>query len=226
MALRDVILGYAKGAKGDTGDPGPKGETGDIGPKGDPGNIADAEITDTHGIAVAAGQKTTAQAIFDAITNKIANVLVSNETLTQKLADYMLKSLMSNVQLNSTENVPTSALVYAMQQALDQLNSSLSNEIPFITNIPSESLSDTYNPMSIAEDMINENKLRIKYVQVNNNKGYENYAPVNYSVYEIRQAYDTVTINAIHYISGIIYANGKSSEGAWSGWKKCDMTSV
>lgn len=127
MALKDVILGYAKGAKGDKGDTGEKGDQGDIGPKGDPGNIADAEITDTYGLLATEGQKLTAQKLFDAIANKITNVLVSNDALTQKLADYMLKSLMSNVNLNSTENVPTSALVYTMQESLNALNSSLSN---------------------------------------------------------------------------------------------------
>ena len=60
MAIKDVVLGYAKGDKGDRGPQGEKGATGAIGPKGDPGNIADAQITDTEGLDVAKGQKTTA----------------------------------------------------------------------------------------------------------------------------------------------------------------------
>ena len=53
MAIKDVILGYAKGEKGDPGPRGEKGNTGATGPKGDPGNIADAKITDTEGLDVA-----------------------------------------------------------------------------------------------------------------------------------------------------------------------------
>lgn len=122
MAIKDVILGYAKGDKGDRGPQGEKGATGATGPKGEPGNIADAQITDTEGLDVAKGQKTTAQKLFDAIANRIVTKLVTNDALTKKLADYMLKGMMSNTNVNNTGTVPTSALMYSM---FEQINSDL-----------------------------------------------------------------------------------------------------
>ena len=125
MAIKDVILGYAKGEKGDPGPRGEKGNTGATGPKGDPGNIADAQITDTEGLDVAKGQKTTAQKLFDAIANRIVTKLVTNDALTKKLADYMLKGMMSNTNVNNTGTVPTSALMYSM---FEQINSDLQSD--------------------------------------------------------------------------------------------------
>ncbi len=133
MALKDVIIGYAKGDKGDKGDTGERGATGQTGPQGEPGNIADAAITDTQGLDVAKGAKTTAQKLFDAIADRIVNKLVTNDTLTTKLADYLLKSAMSSTNIDSTTNVPTSALVYSLMQ---DVNNNLSNAgIPTVKNI-------------------------------------------------------------------------------------------
>lgn len=126
MALKDVIIGYAKGDKGDKGDTGERGATGQTGPQGEPGNIADAAITDTQGLDVAKGAKTTAQKLFDAIADRIVNKLVTNDTLTTKLADYLLKSAMSSTNIDSTTNVPTSALVYSLMQ---DVNNNLSNKV-------------------------------------------------------------------------------------------------
>ena len=125
MALKDVIIGYAKGDKGDKGDTGERGATGQTGPHGEPGNIADAAITDTQGLDVAKGAKTTTQKLFDAIADRIVNKLVTNDTLTTKLADYLLKSAMSSTNIDSTTNVPTSALVYSLMQ---DVNNNLSNK--------------------------------------------------------------------------------------------------
>ena len=133
MALKNVIIGYAKGDKGDKGDKGERGATGQTGPQGGPGNIADAAITDTQGLDVAKGAKTTAQKLFDAIADRIVNKLVTNDTLTTKLADYLLKSAMSSTNIDSTTNVPTSALVYSLMQ---DVNNNLSNAgIPTVKNI-------------------------------------------------------------------------------------------
>lgn len=133
MALKDVIIGYAKGDKGDKGDTGERGATGQTGPQGEPGNIADAAITDTQGLDVAKGTKTTAQKLFDAIADRIVNKLVTNDALTTKLADYLLKSAMSSTNIDSTTNVPTSALVYSLMQ---DVNNNLSNAgIPTVKNI-------------------------------------------------------------------------------------------
>ena len=124
MALKNVVIGYAKGDKGDKGDTGERGATGQTGPQGESGNIADAAITDTQGLDVAKGAKTAAQKLFDAIADRIVNKLVTNDTLTTKLADYLLKSAMSSTNINSTTNVPTSALVYSL---LQDVNNNLSN---------------------------------------------------------------------------------------------------
>ena len=129
MAIKDVVLGYAKGDKGDRGPQGEKGATGAIGPKGDPGNIADAQITDTEGLDVAKGQKTTAQKLFDAIANRIVTKLVTNDALTKKLADYMLKGMMSNTNVNNTGTVPTSALMYSMFEQINNNTDILENRI-------------------------------------------------------------------------------------------------
>lgn len=133
MALKNVVIGYAKGDKGDKGDTGERGATGQTGPQGESGNIADAAITDTQGLDVAKGAKTTAQKLFDAIADRIVNKLVTNDTLTTKLADYLLKSAMSSTNINSTTNVPTSALVYSL---LQDVNNNLSNAgIPTVKKI-------------------------------------------------------------------------------------------
>ncbi len=138
MALKDVIIGYAKGDKGDKGDTGERGATGQIGPQGEPGNIADAAITDTQGLDVAKGAKTTAQKLFDAIADRIVNKLVTNDTLTTKLADYLLKSAMSSTNIDSTTNVPTSALLYSL---MSDVNNNLSKR--FLTDkVIYNSLSD------------------------------------------------------------------------------------
>ena len=129
MALKDVIIGYAKGDKGDKGDTGERGATGQTGPQGEPGNIADAAITDTQGLDVAKGAKTTAQKLFDAIADRIVNKLVTNDTLTTKLADYLLKSAMSSTNIDSTTNVPTSALLYSL---MSDVNNNLNNSFKVV----------------------------------------------------------------------------------------------
>ena len=132
MALKNVVIGYAKGDKGDKGDTGERGATGQTGPQGESGNIADAAITDTQGLDVAKGAKTTAQKLFDAIADRIVNKLVTNDTLTTKLADYLLKSAMSSTNINSTTNVPTSALVYSLLQDVNNNLSKFGN-LRFLT---------------------------------------------------------------------------------------------
>ena len=137
MALRDVIIGYAKGDKGDKGDRGERGATGQTGPQGAPGNIADAEITDTQGLDVSKGGKTTAQKLFDAIADRIVNKLVTNEILTERLAAYLLKSAMSNTNINSASNVPTSALLHSLMSGVDTNMSALGERVTqLISELP------------------------------------------------------------------------------------------
>lgn len=64
----------------------------------------------------------------------IANKLMTNDAFNTAIADYVTKSMMSGVQVNDGDHVPTSALAYAMQQAITananaitRLNSELTN---------------------------------------------------------------------------------------------------
>lgn len=74
--------------------------------------------------------------LIDQISQKVLNDLVSNESLTQTLAGYVTKAMMSNVQINDQNKIPTSALVNTMQNAINknanditQLNSELKNSL-------------------------------------------------------------------------------------------------
>ena len=69
---------------------------------------------DSQGLSGSQGGQVNAQSLIDALADKVANQLIA-------------KSMMSNVQVNDAEKVPTSALAYAMQQSIETLNSNLSN---------------------------------------------------------------------------------------------------
>lgn len=58
--------------------------------------------------------------LIDQISQKVLNDLVSNESLTQTLAGYVTKAMMSNVQINDQNKIPTSALVNTMQNAINK----------------------------------------------------------------------------------------------------------
>lgn len=58
--------------------------------------------------------------LIDQISQKVLNDLVSNESLTQILASYVTKAMMSNVQVNDQNRVPTSALVNTMQTSINK----------------------------------------------------------------------------------------------------------
>lgn len=200
MALKNVVIGYAKGDKGDKGDTGERGTTGQTGPQGEPGNIADAAITDTQGLDVAKGAKTTAQKLFDAIADRIVNKLVTNDTLTTKLADYLLKSAMSSTNIDSTTNVPTSALVYSLMQ---DVNNNLSNAgittVKKITDLYAIKKSGFYcydagasnAPMSSRGGMVIANYLSDAWI----------------------------SLNVVPYALSKIYTNSKYNS-TWTGWSE------
>lgn len=68
--------------------------------------------TDTQGIVGEKGSKVSNQDLIDAIADRVINKL-------------MEKSMMSGVQVDDENKVPTSALAYAMQQSIDGLNENL-----------------------------------------------------------------------------------------------------
>ena len=78
---------------------------------------------DTSGIVGTAGEESTTQALLDELASRVVSKLVTNDALTTKLADYMTKSMMSGTQVNDANHVPTSALAYSMNQAIETLNS-------------------------------------------------------------------------------------------------------
>ena len=65
-------------------------------------------VTDTHGIMGDSGSTVMSQELFDAVAEKIMNELVSNEklntVLTEKLADYIMKSKIVNHLLATDES--------------------------------------------------------------------------------------------------------------------------
>lgn len=75
-------------------------------------------VTDSNGLVGELNAETNMQLLVNAITEKIMHQLVTNDTLTSKLADYISKAMMSNVQVDDQDKVPTSALAYAMQQSI------------------------------------------------------------------------------------------------------------
>ena len=96
--------------------------------------IADATsllITDNQELVVEkvgdVAQKTTTQLLIDTIAQKVANELVTNSALTTTLANYVTKAMMSNVQVNDQNKVPTSSLAFSMNQAIIELNSDFSS---------------------------------------------------------------------------------------------------
>lgn len=77
-------------------------------------------ITDTEGLVGETNEEVTTQALINAIADKVANQLVSNNTLTTQLANYVTKSMIKTDFEDSTETVPASSLV-------NQLNSEIEN---------------------------------------------------------------------------------------------------
>lgn len=92
-------------------------------------------VTDTQGILGGAGTEVSLQTIIDKVAEKIMKELVSNASLVQTLSNYMTKAMMSNVQMNDHGKVPTSALAYAMQQSITknaQDITQLNSDLPYV----------------------------------------------------------------------------------------------
>lgn len=77
-------------------------------------------VTDTQGFVGDKNSETNVQLLIDAIADKMVKQLVSNSSLTQTLANYMTTAMMSGEQINVGNKVPTSALAFAMNQAITQ----------------------------------------------------------------------------------------------------------
>lgn len=86
------------------------------------GTATSVKATDTQGIVVAAGADSNAQALLDALARKVALELVSNTALTTKLADYLKKTDIVQVESTATNKVPSSAYLKSVK---DDINSNL-----------------------------------------------------------------------------------------------------
>ena len=100
---------------------------------------------DSQGLSGSQGGQVNAQSLIDVLADKVANQLIA-------------KNMMSNVQVNDAEKVPTSALAYAMQQSIETLNSKITYEeksftISFDAGIKGmkigENMKNGYMPVSI-----------------------------------------------------------------------------
>lgn len=78
--------------------------------------LADVVATDTYGAIGNVGESVSAQSLIDYLTNEVVNNLIK-------------KTSISTVQVNSDNMVPSSSLVYAMQNAIGDINSNLSMKI-------------------------------------------------------------------------------------------------
>lgn len=77
--------------------------------------LADVVATDTYGAIGNVGESVSAQSLIDYLTNEVVNNLIK-------------KTSISTVQVNSDNMVPSSSLVYAMQNAIGDINSNLSQK--------------------------------------------------------------------------------------------------
>lgn len=77
--------------------------------------LADVVATDTYGAIGNVGESVSAQSLIDYLTNEVVNNLIK-------------KTSISTVQVNSANMVPSSSLVYAMQNAIGDINSNLSDK--------------------------------------------------------------------------------------------------
>lgn len=78
------------------------------------GTMALGKILDQYGIVGEAQSKQLLQDLINTISNKVMNELMS-------------KTMMSNVHINSENNVPTSSLVYGMNETISELTSSINS---------------------------------------------------------------------------------------------------
>lgn len=86
------------------------------------GTATSVKATDTQGLVVVSGADSNAQALLDVLAHKVALELVSNTALTTKLADYLKKTDIVQVESTATNKVPSSAY---LKQVKEDINSNL-----------------------------------------------------------------------------------------------------
>ena len=89
---------------------------------------ANMEATDTHGLLGDEGDASTAQALFDAIVNKIMTELVTNTALMEELGAYILKTkIVNNFLATDAETVLSGPMGKNLKDQLDVLNTKAQN---------------------------------------------------------------------------------------------------
>lgn len=113
--------------------------------------LADVVAKDTYGAIGDVGESVSAQSLIDYLTNEVVNNLIK-------------KTSISTVQTNSQTTVPSSSLVYSMQQAITKntddiatANSNLASKIAVVTysksNIPVVAGDDFFANIPVDIDM-------------------------------------------------------------------------
>ena len=145
--------------------------------------IADATsllITDNQELVVEkvgdVAQKTTTQLLIDTIAQKVANELVTNSALTATLANYVTKAMMSNVQVNDQNRVPTSSLAFSMNQAITELNSDMQNCLPYVRNNADLDIAAATQSNGISYINFKKNNLLLAKIMFNTNNGIFSFA--------------------------------------------------
>lgn len=118
-------------------------------------------VEDTEGILGVPEANVNFQALVDAVASKIMNELVTDSALTSKLADYVTKAMLSNSQVNDQNMVPTSALAYAMNQAITE-NADAITQLNGKLFLKSEQRRMIYRGSNLGSTVTEEQKANIK----------------------------------------------------------------
>lgn len=103
-------------------------------------------ITDTQGLIGAENQETTTQLLINAIADKVVNQLVTNEALTTKLENYILKSqIVNNLLATQPGNVLDAMQGKILADKFAQLNSDLKIKILDVTCQKGKTETDALN---------------------------------------------------------------------------------
>lgn len=78
--------------------------------------------TDTEGLLGSKNAQVVSQELIDEIANKVVNELVTNQNLTNTLADYVSKSMISTSIENNSNKVAATSLVSQLNNDLSDLN--------------------------------------------------------------------------------------------------------
>lgn len=130
--------------------------------KDDKVDISGGDIANTKVSAIA-----TSTASFPTLTvNDTVKTIVGKinkwfSDCTAKFGNYVLKSMITNQQVNSTNNIPTSALVYAMQQAITQLNS---DKAPAVHNHDDRYYTETEVEAKLGGKLTAESRVKNIYI--------------------------------------------------------------